>query len=383
MEVGTQVLSPPLRRSCRTAGVRMSVVAAMLLLASACGGGFSSSELAELQDEAAGVRRQVVELQDQVGELHTQSTVLVANSPIAERSTTVVPVSALAEEHLVLAAIAEFMPEGRSCEEQFLSADSPERGWEGWGGYGWETEIDTFEESIVQITCDFDSQMYWFRHQLRIQYPLKTGEAAEVINSLVRSEVAKGVVDYFNDSRGRFSELMLTDEEQRSDQKQHRGCGYAGYLNVSGVVTYSKDGLHSVYVSFSQNHPCANTTDNPVVSMNFDEYSENGRERVLFGLPDLFKDGSDWKEAIWAIVIQRREDAGRPVENMEPMSSYVLATIDFNLGPEALSLHAQPYTTPYFPGWCCGAGSAHLDIPYEELADYLDPDGPYRVILNN
>ena len=58
----------------------------------------------------------------------------------------------VSDELLVLSAIAEFLPDGQVCEEQLLSADSPERGWEGWGGAGWETEVDGFEELVVQIT---------------------------------------------------------------------------------------------------------------------------------------------------------------------------------------------------------------------------------------
>jgi hypothetical protein len=52
------------------------------------------------------------------------------------------------------------------------------------------------------------------------------------------------------------------------------------------------------------------------------------------------------------------------------------------MGPDTLALHAQPYTV-WFPGWGGGSSSDHLEIDYEELAEYLHPDGPYRLILNN
>jgi hypothetical protein len=298
----------------------------------------------------------------------------------------------VSDELLVLSAIAEFLPDGQVCEEQLLSADSPERGWEGWGGAGWETEVDGFEELVVQITCDFESEEFWFSHQLRIQYPLKTGEAAGVINSEVRSVVARGILDYFIDSRDRFPELRLTGEEQRSDQTQHRACGYPGYLAISGVVPYSNAGLHSVYLSFGQNHPCANTTASPVVTLNFDVFGDRHpdmsgsghKSRMLFDLPDLFKDGSVW-EAELVEVIRRRwvESGGDPDEWLVgPLTVEFVRSLDFTLGPDTLALHAQPYAV-WFPGWCCGSSSDHLEIDYEELAEYLHPDGPYRHILSN
>ena len=295
----------------------------------------------------------------------------------------------VSDELLVLSAIAEFLPDGQVCEEQLLSADSPERGWEGWGGAGWETEVDGFEELVVQITCDFDSEEYWFSHTLRIQYPLKTGEAAGVINSEVRSAVARGVLDYFIESRDRFSELRLTGEEQRSDQTQHRGCGAPGYLAISGVVPYSNDGLHSVYLSFGQNHPCANTTGNPVVTLNFDVFgkpdtSGYDRPRMSFDLPDLFKDGSGWEAELVEVILRRWTESGGEASEMVVgrLTDELVRSLDFTMGPDTLALHAQ-HSNLLFPGWCCASNPNHLEIGYEELAEYLHPNGPYRLILNN
>ena len=290
------------------------------------------------------------------------------------------------EELLVLSAIAEFMPDGQVCEEQLLSADSPERGWEGWGGAGWKAEVDGFEELVVQITCDITSEEFWFKHELRIRYPLKTGEAAEVINSAVRSEVAKGILDYFNDSRQRFSELRLTEGEQRSDQTQHRGCGPPGYLVVDGVVTYSTDALYSVYLPFGQNHPCANTTDDPVVTLNFDLLAPNPDDYFkphILRISDLFTDGitnSDWEEAIRELTVTVHSTLPGTATTM---TSWFLRSIDFNLGPDTLILHTTADSPIRFSDWCCGTTPDHAEIRYEELADYLDPNGPYRHILNN
>jgi hypothetical protein len=370
-------------------------VVALALFAAGCGGSSGSEEFAKVRAELAQASAELDALKEQVANATVVVTTAVAPTTTASSE------RRLSDELLVSSAVAEFLPDGQVCEEQLLSADSPERGWEGWG-HGWETEIDGFEEFVVQITCDFDSEEYWFSHTLRIQYPLKTGEAAGVINSAVRSAVARGILDYFIDSRDRFSDLRLTEEEQRSDQTQHRGCGAPGYLAINGVVPYSNDGLHSVYLSFGQNHPCANTTGNPVVTLNFDMFGDRysnklgrvwgsgTRPRMSFDLPDLFKDGSGWEAKLIEVILRRwAESEGGSDEQLitnlrlsEVLTVEFVRSLDFTMGPDTLALHAQPYTV-WFPGWCCGASSDHLEIDYEELAEYLHPDGPYRLILNN
>jgi hypothetical protein len=370
-------------------------VVALALFAAGCGGSSGSEEFAKVRAELAQASAELDALKEQVANATVVVTTAVAPTTTASSE------RRLSDELLVSSAVAEFLPDGQVCEEQLLSADSPERGWEGWG-HGWETEIDGFEEFVVQITCDFDSEEYWFSHTLRIQYPLKTGEAAGVINSEVRSAVARGVLDYFIDSRDRFSDLRLTEEEQRSDQTQHRGCGAPGYLAISGVVPYSNDGLHSVYLSFGQNHPCANTTGNPVVTLNFDMFGDrysnklgrvwgsSTRPRMSFDLSDLFKDGSGWEAELVEVILRRWvESEGGSDEQLitnlrlsEVLTVEFVRSLDFTMGPDTLALHAQPYTV-WFPGWCCGSSSDHLEIDYEELVDYLHPDGPYRLILNN
>jgi len=145
-------------------------------------------------------------------------------------------------------------------------------------------------------------------------------------------------------------------------------------------------------LSFGQNHPCANTTASPVVTLNFDVFGDGYpdmsgsgyKSRMLFDLPDLFKDGSVW-EAELVEVIRRRwvESGGDPDEWLvEPLTAEFVRSLDFTMGPDTLALHAQPYAV-WFPGWCCGSNSDHLEIDYEELVENLHPDGPYRHILNN
>ena len=379
-------------------------VAALVLFAAGCGGSSGSEEFAQVRAELAQASAELDALKEQVISITvpaaTTQTPTTTNIPSTTTSaapmttgTSIAPASSATtvfDERLVLSAVAEFLPDGQVCEEQFVSADSPERGWEGWNSAQWETGIDGFEEFVVQITCDFDSEEYWFSHTLRIQYPLKTGEAAGVINSEVRSVVARGVLDYFIDSRDRFSDLRLTEEEQRSDQTQHRGCGGSGYLAISGVVPYSNDGLHSVYLSFGQNHPCANTTGNPVVTLNFDMFGDRypnksgyNRPRMSFDLPDLFKDGSGWEAELVEIILRRWTESGVEASEMVvgKLTDELVRSLDFTMGPGTLALHAQPYNL-LFP-WGGGASSDHLEVDYEELAEYLHPDGPYRLILNN
>ena len=60
----------------------------------------------------------------------------------------------------------------------------------------------------------------------------------------------------------------------------------------------------------------------------------------------------------------------------DDLTTEFLASMGFTMGPDTLALHAQPYSV-WFPGWCCGSSPKHLEISYEELADFLDPNGPY------
>ena len=90
----------------------------LVLVASACSG---SSDSAELQ--ALGKKVEALEAQ-------TATT--------AAPTTTAAPASSavtVADELLVLSAIAEFMPDGQVCEEELMAADSPERGWEHFSYY--------------------------------------------------------------------------------------------------------------------------------------------------------------------------------------------------------------------------------------------------------
>ena len=335
-----------------------------------CSSPSSDEALGSLREGVGDVRERVTELQTRVEDLQTRSAETVA-------------VRGELGEQLVLAAIGEFLPSDQRCDQQLLAADSPQRGWVdtgewGWTDrheWGWPAGIHGYEELIVQISCDITSEEFWFKHELRIQYPLKTGVAAESINTQVRTEVAAGITNYFTRARERFPDRIgQTEEELAADRRQHGGFHRTGNLDITGVVPYANDKLHSVFLPFYQNHPWANTTASPVVTMNFD--LETGQQ---FSLPDVFKSGSDWVAKLTEIILRRE---GEMVTYPE-MSAYVtpefLASMDFTMGPDTLTLHAQPYSI-WFPDWCCGSSPKHLEISYEELAYYLDSDGPYRHI---
>jgi hypothetical protein len=105
---------------------------------------------------------------------------------------------------------------------------------------------------------------------------------------------------------------------------------------------------------------------------------------MLFDLPDLFKDGSVWEAELVEVIRRRWVESGEDPDEwlVGPLTVEFVRSLDFTMGPDTLALHAQPYTV-WFPGGCCGSSSDHLEIDYEELTEYLHPDGPYRHILNN
>ena len=111
--------------------------------------------------------------------------------------------------------------------------------------------------------------------------------------------------------------------------------------------------------------------------MNFD--LETGER---FSLPALFVADSGWEVELAKIILEAKDSSGDSFDRefvKERLSPEYLASIAFSIGPETLALHFQPYQLD-LPGWCCGSNPSHLEISYDELADYLDSTGPYRHI---
>ena len=274
------------------------------------------------------------------------------------------------DEPVVVEAIAQFLPDGQSCDYLLADRGTPEE-----DKWGWEVGVDGYERLAARISCDIESEEFWFNHELRIQYPLKTGTAAEWINEQVRDQVAAWIVDYFSQLRERYPTAKRTGEPGERPPKED--WDWPGNLFITGVVHFGEDGLHSVYLATYQNHPYANSTASPVVAMNFDLETDE-----QFSLSAVFKTDSDWEARLAEIILRREEEMVTYPEMSAYMVPEFLAAIDFTMGPDTLALHAQPYSI-WFPDWCCGSSPKHFEIRYEELADHLDPDGPYRHILNN
>lgn len=316
-----------------------------------------------MSDVVVSLQHDVAKLQGQVAEMN-------------ERQTRMAAVAAPFDEPAVVAALSRFVPEDQECDYQLVGRKVPEE-----DVWRWESEAYGLEDLNVQITCDLVSNEYWFNHDVSIQYPLSIGPHSSLVNDQVRFAVAEGIDDYFIGARERFPDFRIgTPAERVAYIEGNGGLEYRrrGDLNVTGVVSYADDGLYSVFLYFYQHHPFANTTASPVTSLNIDLVSGQ-----RFDLPALFKDGSRWKEAISRLVHDRWVEAEGP--DYDPYSLVgkdleYMDYVEFTMGSDTLSLHAQPYTWRY-PGWCCGASPFHIDIPYAALVDYLDPDGPYRHVV--
>jgi hypothetical protein len=341
--------------------IRVLLTAALII--SACGDTTSDEELGFMRDEVALLQGDVAKLQDQVAEVREQHTRLAA-------------LSEPFDEPVVVAALQEFVPENQACDYRLVGQKASEK-----DVWRWESEVYGLEDLNVLITCDLVSDEYWFTHDVSVQYPLTIGPRSSMVNDQVRLTVVEGVNDYFIGARERFSDFRIGTPEERADHIElfgGREYRSKGDLDAIGAVTYSDQGLYSVFFYFYQHHPGANTTASPVASLNLD--LDTGR---WFELPALFKAGSRWREAIAVIVRDRWVEAegadydpsGIVGDDLEYMDS-----VAFTMGSDTLSLHAQPYMWRY-PGWCCGTSPSHIDIPYAALFDYLDPDGPYRHIV--
>mgnify|MGYP000069994192 CR=1 FL=1 len=333
---------------------------AAVLLVSACGDASSEADLGFMRDEVVSLRRDVAKLQGQVAEM-------------TERHARLAAVLAPFDEPVVVEALSKFVPEDQECDYQLVGRKTAET-----DVWRWESEVYGIEDLNVQITCDLVSDEYWFTHDVSVQYPLSIGPRSSLVNDQVRMAVVEGIDDYFVGARERFSDFKMgTLAEMAAHIENYGGREFRrqGDLDVTSVVSFASEDLYSVFFYFYQHHPGANTTASPVASLNID--LESGQR---FDLPALFKDGSRWREAIAEIVHARRVEAEGLDYNAYGLvrsGLEYLDSVEFTMGPDALSLHAQPYTWSYL-GWCCGASPSHIDIPYAALADYLDPDGPYR-----
>ena len=214
---------------------------------------------------------------------------------------------------------------------------------------------------IVHGYCEFVPDGLITPFLVDVDYPLMGGPHAASINGHVRATV--------KDLLATFLGAALDNSARLVDQ----GYPYEAPFRLTGGVTLATERLYSVELPLWYYVPGAAHGDNAVRNFTFD--LETG-ERVL--LADLFLPDSEWTTTLEASL----DDALR--------DSKAAGTIDHScgLGPGPWeyedSVHADTINVTedalriyhWLSSYACRVES--FDIPYTDLVDVLDPDGPLQ-----
>jgi hypothetical protein len=289
------------------------------------------------------------------------------------------------DEAMVLAAISLVAPAEENCDISYgLNSDELNTDYQLMGGYGVTWGLPHADDTIttVVIKCvvsedvhgpNWDQWGVWF--DLRVRYPLKSGSHAEEVNDLIRRDVTAMISQYLINARdrvrsGRGPQPWLPDDSH------HRW----GQLDITGFVSFMNDGLYSVGLHSSAHDPGSNTSENYLRTLNYD--LTTGQQ---FFLTDLLYPGYDPYETLLRLtngVSVMEQDVSS--WDINPLTiPQRLEKQHFTLTAEALALHCTWYCDQGIGSRMLFKTSNGLGIPYERLADHLDPDGPYRHILNN
>ena len=214
---------------------------------------------------------------------------------------------------------------------------------------------------IVRASCEFIPDDRITPFSIDVDYPLMEGPHAASINGEVRATV-KDLLTKFLDSALHNSAYLV-----------EVGLPYEAPFRLTGGVTLANERLYSVELPLWYYVPTAAHGDNAVRNFTFD--LETGK-RVL--LADLFLPDSDWTttlEASLEVALRDSKTAGT-IQHLCTLGSGPWEYEDsvyadtFNVTEDALRIYhwLAPYACRVEP----------FDIPYADLVDVLDPDGPLQ-----
>ena len=214
---------------------------------------------------------------------------------------------------------------------------------------------------VVQASCEFTPDDRITPFSIDVAYPVMEGTHAASINGEVRATV-KDLLTKFLDAALHNSAYLV-----------EVGLPYEAPFRLTGAVTLANERLYSVELPLWYYVPTAAHGDNAVRNFTFD--LEAG-ERVL--LADLFLPDSDWTttlEASLEVALRDRKTSGT-IQHLCTLGSGPWEYQDsvyadtFNVTEDALRIYhwLAPYACRVEP----------FDIPYTELVDVLDPDGPLQ-----
>ncbi len=214
---------------------------------------------------------------------------------------------------------------------------------------------------IVRVSCEFIPDDRITPFSIDVDYPLMEGPHAASINGEVRATV-KDLLTKFLDSALHNSAYLV-----------EVGLPYESPFRLTGGVTLANERLYSVELPLWYYVPTAAHGDNAVRNFTFD--LETGK-RVL--LADLFLPDSDWTttlEASLEVALRDSKTSGT-IQHLCTLGSGPWEYEDsvyadtFNVTEDALRIYhwLAPYACRVEP----------FDIPYTDLVDVLDPDGPLQ-----
>ena len=214
---------------------------------------------------------------------------------------------------------------------------------------------------IVQVSCEFIPDDRITPFSIDVDYPLMEGPHAASINGEVRATI-KDLLTKFLDSALHNSAHLV-----------EVGLPYEAPFRLTGAVTVANERLYSVELPLWYYVPTTAHGDNAVRNFTFD--LETG-ERVL--LADLFLPDSDWTttlEASLEVALRDSKTSGT-IQHLCTLGSGPWEYEDsvyadtFNVTEDALRIYH--WLAPY----ACRVES--FDIPYTELLEVLDLDGPLQ-----
>ncbi len=298
------------------------------------------------------------------------------------------------DEAIVLAAISAVAPAEENCDISYgLNSDDlgryPHQDHTFGVTWGLPHADDSIERVVIECTVwddvdgpDWDRSGMWFDFDLR--YPLKSGKHAEAINEQVRNEVASIVSLYLADARS--GNANYSGEPDESTARK-------GWLSTYGFASFMNEGIYSAHMQTSPHLPGANTSPNYLGVWNYD--LTTGEQ---FFLPDLLYPGETSHSAILNLIIEAynggtdyevRYEPGEPIFLNNPVRKWPLSLDPEDLRDQQFVLTADALVLDCIK--YCDSGIARAlmfntsayEIPYKSISEHLNPDGPYRLILNN
>ena len=298
------------------------------------------------------------------------------------------------DEAVVLAAISAVAPAEENCDISYgLNSDElgryPHQGRAFGVTWGLPQADDSIKRVVIECTVwddvdgpDWDRSGMWFDFDLR--YPLKSGKHAEVINEQVRNEVAGIVSHYLADARS--PNVNYSGEPNESTARK-------GWLSTYGFASFMNEGIYSAHMHTSPHLPGANTSPSYLRVWNYD--LTTGEQ---FFLPDLLYPGETSHSAILNLIIEAynggtgyevRYEPGEPIFLNNSAQKWPLSLDPKDLRDQQFALTADALVLDCIR--YCASGIARVlmfnapgfEIPYKNISEHLNPDGPYRLILNN